>query len=190
MSDVGSLRFVADTTHSGISCIVGVLGRHLHDPSQRHVDALKPIYGYLSTRENDGPVYDKNSPLDFTCCTDSDYATCKDTRKSVSENLVTSMAQLLIWRESLQKAPTHSSTEAKYISADTEARNLTCMSNLPNELLILKNRQPTIVIDDNPSTKYHNGIIVKNEANDLHILVDNNGTIVVDRQSTCFRHRK
>ena len=44
MKDVGTLRFIAGTTHPGIAYIVGVLGRHLHDPCQRHVDALKPIF--------------------------------------------------------------------------------------------------------------------------------------------------
>ena len=52
MKDVGTLRFIADTTHPGIAYIVGVLGRHLHDPCQRHVDALKPIFRYLSARIN------------------------------------------------------------------------------------------------------------------------------------------
>lgn len=96
MSDVGSLRFIADTTHPGISYIVGVLGRHLHNPSQGHVDALKPIDRYLATRTDDGPVYDKKGPLEFTCYTDSDYAGCKDTRKSVSGSLLTANAQLLM----------------------------------------------------------------------------------------------
>lgn len=59
MSDVGSLRFVADTTYPGISHIVGLLGCHLINPSQRHVDPLKPIYVYLATRSDDGPVYDQ-----------------------------------------------------------------------------------------------------------------------------------
>lgn len=44
MNEVGSLRFVADITHPGISHIVGVLGRHLHNLLQSHVDALKPLY--------------------------------------------------------------------------------------------------------------------------------------------------
>ena len=45
-------------------------------------------FRYLSARIEDGPVYDKKGPLEFTCYTDSDYAGCKDTRKSVSGNLL------------------------------------------------------------------------------------------------------
>lgn len=31
-SAVGTLRFISDTTHPGIAWIMGILGRHLHDP--------------------------------------------------------------------------------------------------------------------------------------------------------------
>lgn len=61
MSDVGSHRFIADTTHAGISYIVGVLDMHLHNPSKKHVDTLKIIYQYLSSRPDDGPVYEKKA---------------------------------------------------------------------------------------------------------------------------------
>lgn len=44
LRDAGPLRFIADTTHPGISHIVNVLGRHLHSPSKRNVDALKLIH--------------------------------------------------------------------------------------------------------------------------------------------------
>ena len=81
-----------------------------------------------------------------------------------------------MWGAGLQGVQTHSSTEAEYVAADTGARNLTWMSNLANELHIpMKKRTATLVKDDKPSTKYHDGIIIKNGANDLHILVDNKG---------------
>lgn len=43
-SEVGTLRFIANTTHHGIAYILGILGRYLHDPAQSHMDALKHIY--------------------------------------------------------------------------------------------------------------------------------------------------
>ena len=50
------------------------------------------------------------------------------------------------------------------------------MSNLADELHIpMKKKTAILVIDDKPSTKYHDGFIIKNEANDLHILVENKG---------------
>lgn len=62
-SDVGVLRFVVDTTHSAIALLVGMLGRQLHNPAKIHGDAIKPMLRYLSTRLDDGPVYQANVPL-------------------------------------------------------------------------------------------------------------------------------
>lgn len=84
MSDVGSLRFVADTTHPGISHIVGLLGRHLHNPSQRHVDALKPIYIYLATLADDE-----------LCMTKKDLLNLHATRTAITQHVRTLVNQCL-----------------------------------------------------------------------------------------------
>lgn len=107
MSDIGLLLFVTDMTHLGIGHIVGVLGRNLHIPTKRHLDSLKPIYRYLSTRMGDGLVNDKNGPLEFTCHTDGDYDGCMDTRKSVSGSLLMPNGILLMKKSTMQTAPTN-----------------------------------------------------------------------------------
>eukprot|EP00173_Palmaria_palmata_P000873 Plantae.Rhodophyta-Palmaria_palmata.ctg14486.p1 GENE.Plantae.Rhodophyta-Palmaria_palmata.ctg14486~~Plantae.Rhodophyta-Palmaria_palmata.ctg14486.p1 ORF type:complete len:116 (-),score=1.23 Plantae.Rhodophyta-Palmaria_palmata.ctg14486:606-953(-) len=113
---------------------------------------------------DDGPVYDKKGSLEFACYTNSDYAGCKDTRRSVSCNHLTANSQLLMWGSALQGVSTHSSTKAEYINADVGARNLTYMSNLADELKIPMRRQPArLIIDDKPSTKCHDGVIVENK---------------------------
>lgn len=59
--------------------------------------------------------------------------------------------------------PTHSSTEAELISADTGTRNLTWTNNKADELLIpTQKRESTLIIDTKPSTKYHDKIIIPN----------------------------
>lgn len=62
-SDVGVLRYVADTTHLAIAWRLGILGRHLHNPAKRHADEIKPLLRYLNIRMDDGPVYKANAPL-------------------------------------------------------------------------------------------------------------------------------
>jgi hypothetical protein len=44
---VCSLRYFADTTHPAIAFIVGVLGRHLHQPTARHMAAAHRVLRYL-----------------------------------------------------------------------------------------------------------------------------------------------
>lgn len=47
---VGTLRFVSNTTHPAITRILGMLGRHLHNPANGHHYAIKPVFRYLRTR--------------------------------------------------------------------------------------------------------------------------------------------
>lgn len=47
MSVLGGCRFVADTTHPKIAYIVGVLGRQIVDPAERHMIAPKRVVRYL-----------------------------------------------------------------------------------------------------------------------------------------------
>ena len=173
---MGTLRFIADTTHPAISWIVGVLGRHLHNPAPRHATALKSIYRFLSTRRNHGPRYDKKGPLELTCYTDSDYAADRDTRRSITGLIVLAMKQPIVWASARQATVTHSSTEAEYIAADTGAKVLTWLATLADELRIPVVKRPvSLRIDDKPATKYHEGTIIKDNLNDLLLLTDNKG---------------
>lgn len=115
MKDVGTLRFIADTTYLGIVYIVGVLGRHLKDLCQRHVDALKPILKHHSERVNDGLVYENKGPLDLVGYTDSHYAADKDKRKSVSGCIMKANNMPILWISSLQYTVSHISTEIEHI---------------------------------------------------------------------------
>lgn len=175
-SAVGTLRFIADTTHPSIAWITGVLGRHLHDPSPRHTAALKPIHRYFSSRADHGPRYTARGPIRLSCYTDSDYAADPDTRRSVTGLLVLASNQPIAWASARQATVTHSSTEAEFIAADTGARALTWLASLANELRIpVVARPASLPIDDKPATKYHDGHIVVDTGDDLLLLTDNKG---------------
>lgn len=189
MRNVGTLRFIADTTHPGISYIVGFLGRYLQDPCQRHVDALKSTYRYLSSRANDGPTFESKGPLYLVGFTDSDYAGDKDRRRSVSGCIVKANQMLILWISSLQYTVSHSSTESEYISADTSAGTLTWLSSLATELNF-QWKKASLRIDNKPSFEYHNGKIIRNSNNDLHLLVENKGEFDIAHSYGPSRHTK
>ena len=44
---VGSLMYPQVCTHPEITCVVGMLGWYLSDPSQSHRKAAKKVLGYL-----------------------------------------------------------------------------------------------------------------------------------------------
>lgn len=47
-----------------------------------------------------------------------------------------------------------------------------------------------MVIDDTPSTKHHAVIIIKSEANDLHMLVDNIGAFDISKKLRSIKTHK
>jgi hypothetical protein len=47
-SILGSCRFLADTTHPEIAYITGIAGQHAHNPTARHMLAVKRILQYCS----------------------------------------------------------------------------------------------------------------------------------------------
>lgn len=52
------------------------------------------------------------------------------------------------------------------------------MSRLADEMHILMQKQvASLIIDNKPSIRYHEGVIVKDDANDLHLLVNNKGGV-------------
>ncbi len=127
---VGSLRFLADTTHPTLCHIVGVLGRHLHAPCDRHVAAAKHALRYLQGQRNSGLTFSTHAPLALTMASDSDYASDLDTQRSISGTLGLLGDQPVVWTSARQKTVTHSSTEAEYVAADTGARTLIWRSQL------------------------------------------------------------
>jgi hypothetical protein len=80
----GSLRFLADTTHTLIAHPVGVLGRHLDRPALRHMVAMKHVMRYLRSHANTGIVFPRSDGIHIEGHTDSDYANGTDTRVSIS----------------------------------------------------------------------------------------------------------
>lgn len=168
-SAVGTLRFICDTTLPGIAYIVGILGRNLHDPAQRHMDALKHVYRYLSSRANQGLTYTKVGPLHLTGYTDSYYAADLGTRRSLSGLIVFDSGQPIIWASVGQLTVTHSSTKAEYISADTGTKTMTWLENLADKLKSPLKTKTELRIDNKPETKYHEGNIVSDTNNILCI---------------------
>jgi Reverse transcriptase (RNA-dependent DNA polymerase) len=173
---VGSLRFLADTTHPLIAHPVGVLGRHLVRLALRYMVATKNGMRYLRGNVNTGIVFPRSDVVRIEGHTDSDYANCTDTR--FSGVLVTVNGSPVHWSSSHQTTVTHSSTEAENIAADSGARVLVWLAQLADDLRVpLVKRSTTLTIDDKPVATYHNGVVITDERRDLALRVDKKGAI-------------
>jgi Reverse transcriptase (RNA-dependent DNA polymerase) len=131
MSILGSCRFIADTTHPQTAYICGILGRHMHDPASRHMDALKRVLRYLRGVHESGVIFTGHAPHPvLTASCDTDYAQCPDTRRSTTGIALEFEHALVHWVSSKQPTISQSSSEAEYIGAAHAARDITWFRRL------------------------------------------------------------
>jgi Reverse transcriptase (RNA-dependent DNA polymerase) len=134
---VGSLRYFADTTHLAIAFIVGVLGRHLHQPTARHMAAVHRVQRYLRGVRDHGLTYTSSAgsitSLHLQAYSDSDWAQCPDSRLSTTGIVFTLAGAPIHWVSSKQATVELSSAEAEYIAAAHAARDLTWFIQLAQQ---------------------------------------------------------
>jgi hypothetical protein len=121
---VGSLIYTIVVTRLDIAYVVGIVSRFMHNPGRPHWNAVKHIFRYLvGTQDNDiklGP----NEPLGRMGFTDSDYAGYLDTWKSTSGYFFRFGTGGISWRSKLQDCTATSTTEAEYVAASDEVKEL------------------------------------------------------------------
>jgi hypothetical protein len=83
-SIVGSLMYAQTCTRPDISFAVGMLGRYQSNPGMEHWKAAKKVMCYLQRTKNHMLMYRRSNELEVIGYSDSDFAGCKDTRKSTS----------------------------------------------------------------------------------------------------------
>ncbi|XP_071917192.1 secreted RxLR effector protein 161-like [Coffea arabica] len=83
-SAVGSLMYAQVSTRPDIAYLIGMLGRYLSNSGLDHWKATKRVLRYPQKTKDYMLTYRKSDELEIIGYTDSDYAGCKDTMKSVS----------------------------------------------------------------------------------------------------------
>ena len=83
-SAVGSIMYAQVCTRLDITYVVGMLGRYQSNPGIDHWKAVKKVLRYLQGTKDYMLSYRRTDNLEIIGYSDSDYAGCKDTRKSTS----------------------------------------------------------------------------------------------------------
>jgi hypothetical protein len=113
-----------------------VLSRQFGNPSKAHWSELGCFIGYLKLYEKDVKVtYRKPKELRVLSYVDSNYATNKDNRRSVSGAIHTLGGTLTNWLSKMQESTTLSSCEAEYVSLASGAQEVKFVQMLLNEVL-------------------------------------------------------
>ena len=124
------------------------LSMHMDRPGDQHWRALHRLIGYI------GGTYAKlylRKPNDLKVFgfVDSNFATNKDTRRSVTGYILTVGGSLISWMSKTQPSVTLSSCEAEYVALSTCATEVKFIQILFEELLPTHNTRPGTLLEDN-----------------------------------------
>ena len=125
------------------------LSRHLQGPNESHFIAAKRILRYLKGTSELGLNYKANEKgTIIEGYADSDWASDKDTRRSVTAYVFTLGGAAVSWGSKLQPTVALSSSESEYMAASAAAQEAIHLRSLMGSLGF-NQVEPTIIWDDN-----------------------------------------
>ncbi|MFM8621801.1 MAG: reverse transcriptase domain-containing protein, partial [Holophagaceae bacterium] len=136
------------------------LASSMDKPGDAQWRALGRLVGYLATHETAKLILTQPHDLKVYGYVDSNWATNKETRKSVSGYVLTLGGCLVNWSSKTQPTVALSSTEAEYIAASTCATEIKYIQMLLEEILPWEPVRPATLLEDNTGCIY----LIENKA--------------------------
>jgi hypothetical protein len=130
------------------------LTSHMDNPGELHWRAMERLVGYIANHEPATLILRKPRDLKVYGYVDSNFATNKDNRKSVTGYVLTIGGCLVSFSSKTQPSVTLSSTEAEYVAASTCATEIKFIQMLLEEVLPWETVRPGIILEDNTGAIY------------------------------------
>ncbi|KAI7948074.1 hypothetical protein MJO28_009982 [Puccinia striiformis f. sp. tritici] len=148
---VGALNYLSVTTRPDITFAVSSLSQYLNRPGILHWEAGIQVFRYLKGTRDIGLRFNKtqqglNSLIGYA---DADWASCPESRRSVSGNLVLLNGNIISWKSKKQPTLSLSSTEAEYKSLGDITKEIMWAKTLLKKVFNVKIPGPTKIYDDN-----------------------------------------
>jgi len=152
-SIVGELLYAANITRPDLSFAVGRLCQRVSNPEEHHLAAAKRVMRYLGQTSHFSLVFGSNK-IDtgnsgITAFSDSDWAECRDTRRSTSGGLILLNGDIVHWFSRRQKSVSSSSAEAEYVALFETGKEILWFRNWIMEVFDKWSQGATLIKEDN-----------------------------------------
>ncbi|KAJ1574716.1 hypothetical protein NDA12_002237 [Ustilago hordei] len=146
---VGKLLWVANSTRPDLSLTVGVLARHMREPSQEHYQAAQRVLRYLESTRQVGLVYRASeSQESLVAHSDANWASdATIQRRSTSGSVALVYGNPVAWKSATQKCVSLSAVEAEFIAATEATREVLFLKQLLRSIGIATGT-PTVYSDN------------------------------------------
>ncbi|XP_019457627.1 PREDICTED: uncharacterized protein LOC109358017 [Lupinus angustifolius] len=149
---VGRLLYLTNT-RLDISFVVQQLSQFMASPMINHHKTLTRVLRYLRGNPGQCLYYPENSPLHIKAFSDSDWATCPDTHKSISGYCTFLEDSLISWKSKKQTTISRSSSETKYRALALASCEIQWVTFILEDFQ-LHYTQPALLYYDNNSVRY------------------------------------
>ena len=130
---VGKLNFLTHT-RPDLSFAVQTLSQFMQHPRLPHVQALQHVLRYINATVGQGILLKANTQLTLQAYSDSDWASCPNSRRSVIGYLLLLGNSPISWKSKKQITISRSSSEAEYRAMAAASTEVTWVVNLLKEL--------------------------------------------------------
>ena len=149
---VGQLLYLT-TTRPDISYAMTTLSQFLHAPMVSHYRAALRVLRYLKNAPGLGLFFPSDSALHLKGFSDSDWATCPDTRRSITGFCIYLGNSLISWKSKKQHTVSRSSSEAEYRALATATCEIQWLTYLLQDFQV-PFKSPALVYCDSRSALY------------------------------------
>ncbi|XP_019177668.1 PREDICTED: uncharacterized protein LOC109172880 [Ipomoea nil] len=146
---IGRLLYLT-ATRPDITYAVHRLSQFVSSPTDIHMAAAHHILRYIKGSPGQGILYPTATTLLLKSFFDSDWASCHDTRRSVTGYCIFLGQSLVSWKSKKQATVSKSSSEAEYRALATTVCELQWLTSLLQALQVAAS-EPAIVYCDNKS---------------------------------------